>query len=335
MTGDNLTALAATRSDRPTGERPVLEATGLGKRYRRAWALRDCSLAVPVGRVVALVGPNGAGKSTLLRLVVGLLAPTAGTVRTFGAPAGDSADTLAKIAFLAQDKPLYESFTVADTLRFGRHLNPGWDDELARARLAELDIPLRRKVGKLSGGQQAQVALTVALAKRPKLLVLDEPLANLDPLARHDVMRGLMSAVADSGMTVVLSSHVVSDLVDTCDWLVVLNHGRVQVSGDIEELCGSHRMLAGPADQAAGVARRLSVVDSSSTDRQVTMLARTGTGDPVLDPSGPHARSGWRSWCSPTCASRSPPRCRVPRSPPRRASHGVADLAPTPRSVRP
>jgi ABC-2 type transport system ATP-binding protein len=288
MTGDNLTTLAQARGRHEKSEEraevAVLEATGLGKRYRRTWALRDCSLAIPTGRVVALVGPNGAGKSTLLRLVVGLLEPTAGAVRTFGAPAGKTADTLAKVAFLAQDKPLYDTFTVEDMLRFGRHLNPSWDDEFARARLAELDIPLRRRTGKLSGGQQAQVALTVALAKRPKLLVLDEPLANLDPLARHDVMRGLMSAVADSGMTVVLSSHVVSDLVDTCDWLVVLNHGRVQVSGDIEELCASHRMLAGPAEQADGVASRLSVVDSSRADRQATMLVRADDGDPVLDP---------------------------------------------------
>ena len=257
----------------------VLTATGLGKKYGRSWALRDCSLSVPAGRVVALVGPNGAGKTTLLHLAVGLLSPTTGGVEVFGAPVERA---LAKVAFLAQDKPLYDTFTVADMLRFGRHLNPGWDDALALRRLDELGIPLRRKVGKLSGGQQAQVALTIALAKRPQLLLLDEPLANLDPLARHEVMRGLMAAVAETGMTVVLSSHVVSDLENTCDWLVVLNGGRVQVSGDIDELLAGHRLLTGPADLADGVAARLTTVDDTRTDRQATLLVR-GPSAP-LDP---------------------------------------------------
>jgi ABC-2 type transport system ATP-binding protein len=259
----------------------VLTTTGLGKRYRRTWALKDCSLSVPAGRVVALVGPNGAGKTTLLHSIVGLLSPDEGNVTVFGQPAG-TRETLPRIAFLAQDKPLYDGFSVADMLRFGAHLNRGWDAGVATERLAALGIPPDRKVGKLSGGQQAQVALTVALAKRPDLLVLDEPLANLDPLARHDVMRGLMTAVADGGMTVLLSSHVVSDLVDTCDWLVVLNRGRVQVSGDIEDLLAEHRLLTGPAELADGVAARLSIVDDARTDRQATMVARTG---PVsLDP---------------------------------------------------
>jgi len=265
-----------------TGRDPaILEATGLGKRYRRGWALRDCSLAVPAGRVVALVGPNGAGKTTLLHLAAGLLAPTAGTVRVLGSPAGHE---LGRVAFLAQDKPLYDSFTVADMLRFGRRMNPVWDDEFATARLAGLDIPLDRRTGKLSGGQQAQVALTVALAKRPELLLLDEPMANLDPLARHEVMRDLMAVVADTGMTVLLSSHVVSDLEDTCDWLVVINRGRVQVSGDIEDLLGAHRLLSGPAELAGGVTGRLSVVEDNRTDRQATLLVRAETGLPELDP---------------------------------------------------
>ncbi len=261
----------------------VLGATGLGKRYRRTWALKDCSLSIPAGRVVALVGPNGAGKTTLLHLVVGLLTPTAGTVTAFGEPGGTK-ETLARIAFLAQDKPLYDGFSVADMLRFGAHLNARWDQEFAEKRLASLEIPLDRKVGKLSGGQQAQVALTVALAKRPDLLVLDEPLANLDPLARHEVMRGLMAAVAETGMTVVLSSHVVSDLENTCDWLVVLNRGRVQVSGDIEELLAEHRLLTGPAELADGVTARVTTVDESRTDRQATLLARTGAATLPLDP---------------------------------------------------
>ncbi len=261
----------------------VLTATGLGKRYRRAWALKDCSLAIPAGRVVALVGPNGAGKTTLLHLAVGLLAPTEGGIAVLGKPAG-TAETLPRVAFLAQDKPLYDGFTVADMLRFGAHLNPGWDQGLAERRLADLDIPAGRKVGKLSGGQQAQVALTVALAKRPDLLLLDEPLANLDPLARHEVMRGLMAAVAEGGMTVMLSSHVVSDLENTCDWLVVLNRGQVQVSGDIEDLLAEHRLLTGPAELADGVANRVPVIDDSRTDRLATLLARTGAAQPPLDP---------------------------------------------------
>jgi ABC-2 type transport system ATP-binding protein len=259
----------------------VLSTTGLGKRYRRNWALKDCSVSVPAGRVVALVGPNGAGKTTLLHMIVGLLSPDEGNVTVLGQQAG-TRETLPRVAFLAQDKPLYEGFTVADMLRFGARMNPRWDASLATERLASLEIPLERKVGKLSGGQRAQVALTVALAKRPNLLVLDEPLANLDPLARHEVMRGLMAAVADGELTVMLSSHVMSDLEDTCDWLVVLNHGRVQVSGDIEELLATHRLLTGPASLADGVAARLSVVDDTRTDRQATMVARTG---PVtLDP---------------------------------------------------
>lgn len=260
----------------------ALTTTGLGKRYRRTWALKDCSLTVPPGRVVALVGPNGAGKTTLLHLVVGLLAPDRGSVTVLGDPAG-TARALPRVAFLAQDKPLYDGFSVADMLRFGARTNPAWDAGLAERRLASLDLPLGRKVGRLSGGQRAQVALTVALAKRPELLVLDEPLANLDPLARHDVMRGLMAAVAESGMTVVLSSHVVSDLVDTCDWLVVLNGGRVQVSGDIDDLLAGHRLLTGPAGLADGVADRSVVVGDDRTERQATLLVRGGEREP-LDP---------------------------------------------------
>jgi ABC-2 type transport system ATP-binding protein len=270
----------ATPAKSPT----ALETTGLAKRYRGMWALRDCSLSIPAGRVVALVGPNGAGKSTFLHLAVGLITPTQGSVRVFGEPVGQRAAALARVAFLAQDKPLYDGFTVAEMLRYGRHLNPRWDGALARQRLAELDIPVNRKVGKLSGGQQAQVALTIAVAKRPDLLVMDEPLANLDPVARHDVMRSLMAAVAETQMTVVLSSHVVSDLNDTCDWLVVLNRGRVQVSGEIDELLAAHRMLSGPAELADGVAARMPVISDVRTERQATLLARTGPGTPVYDP---------------------------------------------------
>jgi ABC-2 type transport system ATP-binding protein len=260
--------------------KPVLEATGVGQRYGRTWALRNCSLAIPPGRVAALVGPNGAGKSTLLRVAVGLLTPTEGSVRVFG----ERASALARVAFVAQEKPLYDGFTVAEMLRFGRRMNPGWDGALAERRLAELAIPLRRRVGQLSGGQQAQVALTMAVAKRPALLVLDEPLANLDPLARHDVLRALMTAVAETELTVLLSSHVIADLADTCDWLVVLNGGRVQVSGDIDELLAEHRDLHGPADLADALAGRLPVVHDSRTGRHARLLVRTGETAPALDP---------------------------------------------------
>ncbi len=271
---------------------PVLEATGLGVRYRRGWALRDCSLALPAGRVAALVGPNGAGKTTLMHAAVGLLAPARGSIAVRG-----------QAAFVAQDKPLYETFTVAEMLAFGRRTNVRWDERAALRRLAGLDVPLDRKVGRLSGGQQAQVALTIALARTPDLLVLDEPLANLDPVARHDVMRAIMAEVAEHGLSVLLSSHVVSDLEETCDWLVVLNGGRLQVIGDIEDLLAGHLVLTGPAElgktltgAGTGAAElgktltgRAQVVAASRTARQVRLLVR---GEPPLDPRWQARRPG-------------------------------------------
>ena len=259
-----------------------LETAGLGKRYGRHWALRDCSLHIPPGRVVALVGPNGAGKTTLLRLAVGLLRPSEGSVRVFGAPPSEDPATLARIGFVAQDKPLYRGFTVAETLRFGASLNPTWDQRLAEDRLRRLGVPLDRRVGRLSGGQQAQVALTLVLAKRAELVVLDEPLANLDPLVRHELMRGLMEAVAVEGMTVVLSSHVIADLEEVCDHLVLLADGRVRVTGAIDGLLEDHRMLTGPRELADRLPASAETVSASLTDRQATLLVRT-TG-PVYDP---------------------------------------------------
>lgn len=229
-------------------EPPAVAVDGLGKRYgRRTWALRDCSFELPRGRIVGLIGANGAGKTTLLHLVIGLLRPTVGGVSMFGrAVRMDSADGLAQVGFVAQDHPLYRGFTVADMLHAGRSMNPRFDSAAAERRLDELGIELRRKTGSLSGGQQAQVALTLALAKRPRLLVLDEPVASLDPVARREVMRSLVAAVAEDDLTVVLSSHVVAELEQVCDHLVLLHRGRVRLAGDIDDLLAEHRTLTGP-----------------------------------------------------------------------------------------
>ncbi len=214
----------------------AIECAELGKRYRRGWALRNCTLSIPAGHVVALVGPNGAGKTTLLNLAVGLATATTGAVTVLdGTPAG-SPDALDRIAFVAQDAPLYANLPVADMLHVARNLNRRWDQQRAQARLAELGIPPQKKVGQLSGGQKAQLALTVALARRPDLLVLDEPLAALDPLARHDFMRSVMATVAADGISVVLSSHVVAELERVARYLIVLSFGQVTVAGNVDDL---------------------------------------------------------------------------------------------------
>jgi ABC-2 type transport system ATP-binding protein len=254
----------------------VLRTQGLGKRYRKTWALRDCTLALPSGRVIALVGPNGAGKTSLLRLAVGLLAPTAGSVEVFGqSPTTNTPQVLARIGFLAQDHPLYRHFTVADLLRFGRSCNVRFDQKLAEQRLSQLDIPLNRRAGALSGGQQAQVALALALAKRPELLVLDEPLSSLDPVARREFQQTLMSAVAADGMTVLFSSHAVHELERVCDHLVVLNHGEVTLTGDIDTLLAEHRLLIGPR-VATDPDRSDTVIEAAHSDRHTTLLVRDG-----------------------------------------------------------
>jgi ABC-2 type transport system ATP-binding protein len=253
----------------------ALETIGLGKRYGSFWALQDCTLEIPAGSVTALVGPNGAGKTTLLHLAVGLTDPSAGEVRVLGAsPQADAADVLQRIGFVAQEHPLYRGFTIAETLRLGRELNPGWDDDAARARIENLGLPLRKKVGALSGGQRAQVALTLALAKRPEMLLLDEPVASLDPLARREFLQSVMEAVAETGLTVVLSSHLVADLQRVCDHLVILAGGRTQLAGPIEEILAAHRLLTGPRSDAAEVARLHDVVRQSHTERQTTLLVR-------------------------------------------------------------
>jgi ABC-2 type transport system ATP-binding protein len=257
----------------------ALRTDGVGKRYRRGWALRDCTLALPAGGVIALVGPNGAGKTTLLRLVVGLLAPSTGTVEVLGHDVTASTpQTLSRVGFLAQDHPLYKRFTVAEMLRFGRACNLRFDQGLAERRLAKLGIPLDRRAGTLSGGQQAQVAL--ALAKRPDLLVLDEPVASLDPLARHEFLQVLMGAVAEGGVTVLFSSHVVHELERVCDHLVVLNDGRVTLTGDIDTLLAEHRLLVGPRT-ATDPDRAGAVVEAVHSDRHTTLLVRDGALTPA------------------------------------------------------
>jgi ABC-2 type transport system ATP-binding protein len=222
----------------------VLSARGLGKRYGGRWALSDCTLEVPAGHVVGLVGPNGAGKTTLLTLATGLLGPTAGSIEVLGQVPASSPAQLAGVGFVAQDTPVYRTLTVADHLRFGARLNPGWDDALARDRVARLGLDPTQKAGALSGGQRAQLALTLALGKRPELLILDEPVASLDPLARHDFLTVLREVTADRRLSVVLSSHLVADLEKVCDYLIVLVASRVQLAGPVAELLAAHPQVA-------------------------------------------------------------------------------------------
>jgi ABC-2 type transport system ATP-binding protein len=258
----------------------VIETSGLGKRYGRTWALRECTLAVPAGHVAALVGPNGAGKTTLLNLAVGLTAPAAGVVTVLGGRPAGSPDALDGIAFVAQDTPVYKNLSAADMLHLTRNLNRRFDRPYARARLSELGIPLDRKAGKLSGGQQAQLALTLALARRPRLLVLDEPVAMLDPVARHDFMASVLTAMADDGVSVVLSSHVLAELERVADYLILLSRGRVQVAGEVDDLLASHRVLTGPAAEAGRYAAQ-PVVHARRGEAQAHLLVRAGADDPV------------------------------------------------------
>ena len=261
----------------------VIETRGLGKRYRRIWALADCSLSIPAGHVVGLVGPNGAGKTTLLNLAVGILAPTKGTIDVLGArPAADPAQ-LAKVGYLAQQAPVYAGLSVSGHLELGARLNPGWDPGLARERIERLHIDPGQKAGTLSGGQRAQLALTLAVAKRPELLILDEPVSSLDPLARRQFLQELMEAVAAQELSVVLSSHLVADLERVCDYLIVLVRSRVRVAGPVDDLLATHHVLTGPRRDLATLPARQQVISASHTDRQTTLLVCTS--DPVLDPS--------------------------------------------------
>jgi ABC-2 type transport system ATP-binding protein len=261
----------------------ALHASGLGKRYRQRWALSDCSLQIPEGRVTGLVGPNGAGKSTLLNLAVGLLTPDAGTVTVLDGQPGSGPAQLAQVGFVAQDTPVYAGLSVADHLRFGAHLNPGWDAGYAAARVGRLGLDPGQRAGKLSGGQRAQLALTLALAKRPRLLILDEPVASLDPLARREFLQDLMEAVAEHEVSIILSSHLVNDLERVCDYLVVLAASRVQIAGDVDALIASHHRLIGPRRDPGSLPSDQQVIQASHTDRQSTLIVQSR--HPVLDPA--------------------------------------------------
>jgi ABC-2 type transport system ATP-binding protein len=271
----------------PHGEREstAIETSGLTKRYRRAAALTDCSVTVPEGRISALVGPNGAGKSTLLRLLTGLAWPTGGSALVLGGTPRQDPAFLAEIGYLAQEVPLYRRLSAEDHIRAGARLNTRWDEASARTRLRELGVPLDRAVGTLSGGQRAQVGLSLALAKRPRLLLLDEPVAALDPLARRHFLSTLTTAVAESEgtLTVVLSSHLIADLERICDHLILLAESRVQLCGEIEDLLAEHTVLVGPRKDSTAIERAHTVVHATKTSRQTTLVIRRG--GPVIDPA--------------------------------------------------
>jgi ABC-2 type transport system ATP-binding protein len=261
----------------------VLAAQGLGKKYGRRWALRDCTIDIPAGHVVGLVGPNGAGKTTLLKLATGQLEPTAGGITVLGGrPAGTPAQ-LARVGFVAQDTPVYAGLTVADHLRLGARLNPRWDAAMARERIARLDLLPAHRAGKLSGGQRAQLALTLGLAKRPELLILDEPVASLDPLARREFLQGLMEATVEHKLSVVLSSHLVADLERVCDFLLVLVDSRVQVAGEVDKLLATHHRLTGPRRDPDRLPADQHVISARHTDRQSTFVIRTDAA--IHDPT--------------------------------------------------
>jgi ABC-2 type transport system ATP-binding protein len=261
----------------------VLRAEGLGKKYRRRWALSDCTLDVPAGRVVGLVGPNGAGKTTLLKLAVGMLTPTTGRIEVLGGRPGDGPEQLARVGYVAQDTPTYAGLTVDEHLRLGAHLNPHWDDAVARDRISRIGVDPEQRAGRLSGGQRAQLALTLGIAKRPELLVLDEPVASLDPLARREFLQDLMEAVAEHELSVILSSHLVSDLERVCDHVIVLVDSRVRVAGDIDTLLDTHHRLTGARRDPKTLPADQQVISASHTDRQTSLLVRSE--GPVLDPA--------------------------------------------------
>jgi len=269
---------------------PALQADRLGRRYGHVWALRDCTLELPAGAIAGLVGPNGAGKTTLLEMIIGLLEPSEGQVSVFGQTShAQRVATLGRVSFVAQDRPLYRDFSVADMFHLGRAMNPSWDQGLAQERMDAFGIPLKRKVKHLSGGQQAQISLTMALAKRAPLLVLDEPVSSLDPVARLEFMRDVMATAADTGLTVLIASHVVSELERFCDWLVVLTGGRMQIAGPVDDLIAEHRLLTVPRATPDAELPGLRIHRTDS-DRHSTALVRA---DPAR--LAAQLRPGWQA----------------------------------------
>ncbi|MFI5660890.1 ABC transporter ATP-binding protein [Streptomyces sp. NPDC051684] len=262
----------------------ALRARGLGKKYRHHWALSDCTLDVPAGRVVGLVGPNGAGKSTLLNLATGMLAPTTGTIEVCGGRPATGPAQLAKVGYVAQDTPTYAALTVAEHLTLGARLNPRWDAALARDRIHRIGLDPGQRAGRLSGGQRAQLALALGLAKRPELLVLDEPVAALDPLARREFLDDLTAALDEQELTVLLSSHLVSDVERVCDHVIVLVDSQVQVSAGTSDVIAGHHRLTGPVNAPADVPSGHHIVSTSHVGGQATLVVRgavPATGDPA------------------------------------------------------
>jgi ABC-2 type transport system ATP-binding protein len=262
----------------------VIKTKDLNRRYGRTIALADCTLNVPASRIVGLVGPNGAGKSTLLGLTCGLIAPTSGSIEVLGSPPAASAAQLAKVGFVAQDAPVYAGLSVADHLRLGARLNPRWDHALAERRIRQLGLDPGQKAGRLSGGQRAQLALTLASAKRAELLILDEPVASLDPLARRAFLRDLLEFVAELGVSVVLSSHLLGDLDRVCDHLIVLAEGRVQLAGDAADLLAVHHRLTGARGDLDNLPAGAEVIQAEHTARESTLIVRCADPIPGAEP---------------------------------------------------
>jgi len=261
----------------------AIETVALGKRYRSVWALQDCSIQVPIGRVSGLVGANGAGKTTLMRLLAGMSRPTTGQASVLGRPPADSREFLRQIGYLAQEVPLYRRWNAADHLALGAHMNPVWDETLTRDRLRSLNIPLDRPMEALSGGMRAQVALALTLGKRPSVLLLDEPVAALDPLARRQFLGSLAAAVSEGGLSVLLSSHLLADLERVCDHLILIAGAQPVICAEIDDLLASHKLLVAPDRDPAAIKRHHHIITEVRTPREVALTVRLN--GPLLDPA--------------------------------------------------
>lgn len=252
----------------------AISASGLNVCYRRRRALIDCTLEVPEGRITAVVGINGAGKTTLLNCLVGLVRPSSGQATVLGGLAVGSAEARQRVSFVAQDSPLYGNLTVSSMLSLTECLNRDFDHSQARRRFDQLELPENRKIGELSFGQQAQISLTLALARRPDLLIMDEPLARLDPIARKDFMRLVLSTAVNDGVSVMLSSHVVAELEPVADYLVLIHEGRVLIAEEIDTFLARHFVLTGPVDRIPILEQYGLVLGIRKAARQAKALLR-------------------------------------------------------------